>query len=390
MVSTPLRFKMNNKQLLDHSIHHKQIPRIPTMYRGDPATNQKLLKYFGLKDIKNQWKELIQLIGADNFSGGEVLGTFHSYVPKYTGPEFDAIYDPNHFFIWGIKPVRIKVAGTNEVVYHKNPPLYDTGRTDELKSYRFPSPDWFDYTVFKIVSEAIGEDLLDQEEIKANDLESSDEHFLSLYCINCVFMTSMYMRGFDKMLMDLILNKRYSENLIGKIGEVMVEICRRGLKSIGKMIDIYGIWDDFATQDGLMISVDLWRRYYKPWTKKLVNEAKKYNLLVCFHICGSCVEIIPDLIEMGVEILDPVQVSAKNMELSNLKKLFGKNICFHGGIDGQKLIPLGSPKQIKEEVNRIKDIYMDGSGGIIMGPSHHITPDTPIKNILAIYKSEGD
>jgi len=90
-----------------------------------------------------------------------------------------------------------------------------------------------------------------------------------------------------------------------------------------------------------MITADIWRRYYKPWTKKLVDEAKKYELLACFH----------------------------------------------GGIDGQKLIPLGTPKRIREEVRRIKDIYMDGRGGIIMGPSHHITPDTPIENILAIYQS---
>ena len=377
---------MNNKEFLLNFIHHKPLSCIPNMYRGDPATNQKLLDYFGLKDIKSEWKKLIKLIGADNFSGGEVLGTFNSYVPKYIGPEFNTIYDPNHFFIWGIKPVKKKVAGTNEIIFHKNPPLYDIDEPDELKRYRFPSPDWFDYKVFKIVSEAVWEDLDDQEEIEASNLNPSEEYFLSIYCINCVFMTSMYIRGFVKMMTDLVINKRYAEKLIGSIGEVMLEICKRGLKSIGNKVDLYGIWDDFATQDSLMISADLWRKYYKTWTKKFVDEAKKYCLLVCFHICGSCVEIIPDLIDMGVDILDPVQVSAKDMELDNLKKLFGKNICFHGGVDGQKLIPLGTPEQIREEVRRIKNIYLDGSGGIIMGPSHHITPDTPIENILAIYQ----
>ena len=297
MAITLLKFNMNNKQFLLNAIHHKTISHIPTMYRGDPATNQKLLKYFGLKDIKKQWKELIKLIGADNFSGGEVLRTFNLYVPKYEGPDFNTIYDPNHFFIWRIKPVEIKVAGAKEIVFHKNPPLHNMDEADELKSFRFPSPDWFDYKVFKIVSEAIWEDLDDQKEIKADNLSSSEEYFLSLYCINCVFMTSMYIRGFDKMMMDLVSNKRYAEILIGSIGEVILEICKRGLKSIGKVIDLYGIWDDFATQDCLMITADIWRRYYKPWTKKLVDEAKKYELLACFH----------------------------------------------GGIDGQKLIPLGTP-----------------------------------------------
>lgn len=356
------------------------------MYRGDPATNKKLINYFNLIDIKKDWEKLLKKIGADNFSGGEVLSTFNSYVPKYIGPRINAIYDPNHFFIWGIKPVKIVVAGANEVIFHKNPPLFNIDMASDLINYAFPSSEWFDYNIFKIVSEAISVDLEGQEEIKAYDLKASKKYFSSLYCINCVFMTSMYMRGFEKMMMDLIVNKKYAEVLISRIGEIMLEICRRSLKSIGRAIDLYGIWDDFATQNGLMISADLWRKYYKPVTKKLIEEAKKYNLLVCFHICGSCIEIIPDLIEMGVDILDPVQVSAKNMEIGNLKKLFGRDICFHGGIDGQKLIPMGSPKQIMEEVKRIRSIYDDNEGGIILGPSHHITPDSPIENILAIYQ----
>lgn len=356
------------------------------MYRGDAATNKKLINYFNLSDIKKDWEKLLEKIGADNFSGGEVLSTFSSYVPKYIGPKINALYDPNHFFIWGIKPVKIMVASANETIFHKNPPLDNIETASDLTNYRFPSVEWFDYNIFKIVSEAISVDLEEQEEIKAYNLKPSEKYFSSLYCINCVFMTSMYMRGFEKMMMDLITNKKFAETLISRIGEIMLEICKRSLNSIGGSIDLYGIWDDFASQDGLMISADLWRKYYKLWTKKLIEEAKKYNLLVCFHICGSCKEIIPDLIEMGVDILDPVQVSAKNMELDNLKKLFGRDICFHGGIDGQKLIPMGSPKQIIAEVKRIRNVYDNGEGGIILGPSHHITPDSPIENILAIYQ----
>jgi len=83
--------------------------------------------------------------------------------------------------------------------------------------------------------------------------------------------------------------------------------------------------------------------------------------------------------------LDPVQVSAKNMEISNLKRLFGKDICFHGGIDVQKFLPFVTPDEVQKEVSRIKKLFDDGSG-IILGPSHYITPDTPTENILAIYK----
>ena len=138
--------------------------------------------------------------------------------------------------------------------------------------------------------------------------------------------------------------------LLDKIGEFMVRFNKKNLSCLGKYIDLYGIWDDFADQNSLMISPDLWRKYFKKWYKLLIDEAKKYDLLVCFHVCGSCVEIIPDLIELGVDILDPVQVSAKNMDLKNIKKNFGKDICFHGGIDAKKFLPFAKPIEVRTEV----------------------------------------
>ena len=88
---------------------------------------------------------------------------------------------------------------------------------------------------------------------------------------------------------------------------------------------------------------------------------------------------------MGVDILDPVQVSAKNMELENLKKKFGKDICFHGGIDSQKFLPFAKPEEIKKEIKKIKKLF-ENNGGIILGPSHYLTPDIPVENIIVMYK----
>ena len=173
--------------------------------------------------------------------------------------------------------------------------------------------------------------------------------------------------------------------LIGKIGEFMLEFCIRNLDSIGDEIDLYGFWDDFATQDDLMISRELWQKFYKPWHKKMIEAVKSKGLLVCYHICGNCTKVIPDLIEMGVDILDPVQVAARDMEISGLKRQFGRDICFHGAVDAQKLLTQGTPEEIRKEVRRIESVF-DGEGGIILGPSHYITADTPTENILAIYK----
>ncbi|MHB8278904.1 MAG: uroporphyrinogen decarboxylase family protein, partial [Candidatus Humimicrobiaceae bacterium] len=270
--------------------------------------------------------------------------------------------------------------------FSKNPPLYAINEIEDLKKYEYPKLEWFDFSLYRNNTEQISYgSYKDQEAIKLSDLKKSDEYFLNTSAMNSIFMVSTYLRGMDKMFMDLILNQKYAETLLNSIGEFMVQFNARNLKSIGSSIDLYGIWDDFADQESLMISPEIWRKYYKVWYRQLIEEAKKYNLLVCFHVCGSCIEIIPDLIEMGVDILDPVQVSAKNMELGNLKKEFGKDICFHGGLDSQKFLPFAKPEDITRQVRIIKDLF-NSDGGIILGPSHYLTPDVPIENILAIYK----
>ena len=377
---------MNKKQLLLNSIEHKSVKNIPLMYRGTPLMNNKLIDYFNLERLDKNWEKLIELLGADNFSDGETLGAFTNYFPKYIGPDFKTVFETNYFNIWGITPEKIYSGNEREVVFSKDPPLYDSDSLADIRDYNFPRPEWFDFSIYKNNSEAIIHRNQDeQEEIKLVVFNSSDKYFLNTSCMNSLFMVSTYLRGMDKMLMDLVSNKKYAETLIGNIGEFMLEFCIRNLKSIGNYIDLYGIWDDFAMQSGLIIPPDIWRKFYKPWHKKIIEVAKKYNLLVCFHICGSCIDVIPDLIEMGVDLLDPVQVSAENMEIGNLKKQFGKDICFHGGLDSQGLLLSGTTEEIKEEVNRIQNLF-ESEGGIILGPSHYLTTDIPIKNILAIYE----
>ena len=374
------------KKLMFDSIMHKSTDKIPTMYRGEPSVNQKLIEYFSLGKLEDDWSRLVECLGADNYSDGETLGGFTTYFPDYIGPDFKSIFEVNRFDVWGIKPFEIYTGDERNIVFSKNPPLYSKDEITDLQKYEYPRIEWFDFSLYRNNTEQIlYGSFKDQEAVKLSDLKKSDEYFLNTSCMNSIFMVSTYLRGMDKMFMDLLLNKRYAETLLGNIGQFMVEFNRINLKNIGNKIDLYGIWDDFADQESLMISPEIWRKYYKSWYAQLIAEAKKYNLLVCFHICGSCIEIIPDLIEMGVDILDPVQVSAKNMELENLKKKFGKDICFHGGIDAQKFLPFAKPEDIKDEVKKIKEMFM-GDGGIILGPSHYLTTDIPIKNILAIYK----
>ena len=308
------------KKLLLDSIRHKSVDKIPTMYRGEPSTNEKLIKFFNLSSIEDDWEKLMLLLGADNYSDGETLGGFTTYFPNYTGPDFKSTFEVNRFDIWGINSQEVYIGKERHVVFSKIPPLGNSDDISALNNYSYPKLDWFDFSVYRNNTEQVSfKSYKDQREIKLSDFKKSKDYFLNASCLNSIFMVSTYLRGMEKLFMDFLLDPIYAETLLAKIGEFMVEFNKKNLANIGKFIDLYGIWDDFADQEGLMISPALWRKFYKPWYIKLINEAKKYNLLVCFHVCGNCSEIIGDLIEIGVDILDPVQVSAKNMDLENLK-----------------------------------------------------------------------
>lgn len=374
------------KNLLLDCIMHNGADKVPTMYRGEPSTNEKLIKFFNLGSIEDDWEKLTLLLGADNYSDGETLGGFTTYFPNYTGPDFKSTFEVNRFDIWGINSQEVYIGKERHVVFAKIPPLGSKDDIAALDNYPYPKLEWFDFTCYRNNTEQISfKSHKDQQEIKLSDFKKSETHFLNASCQNSIFMVSTYLRGMEKLFMDFLLNPMYAETLIAKIGGFMIEFNKINLANIGEFIDLYGIWDDFADQEGLMISPAVWRKFYKPWYIKLINEAKKYNLLVCFHVCGNCTEIIGDLIEIGVDILDPVQVSAKNMSLENLKTKFGKNICFHGGLDTQKFLPFVTPKEVRKEVRRINTLFGDG-GGLILGPSHYLTSDIPVDNILAIYR----
>ena len=371
---------MNIKEFISRSLNNESLERMPIFYRGDLIINEMLLKYYGLKNIETDYMQLTKELGADFYTGGVTLSDFHTYAPKYIGPVNGKYNDPNFFFTFGINSKATEYLGKRAFIsYFDDPPLYDLDKIEDLKKYNFPKADWYDFSLYKNI-------LSESDYVPFNEIKRLEEFFLGTLLYSSIFMISSYMRDMAKLLMDLVSNKQYAEFLIDTIGEICLEVSRQNLKKIGNVIEIYGMWDDVAMQTGLIMDPDTWRKFYKPWYKKIIEEAKKYNLIVMFHCCGSCVDIIPDFIEIGVDILDPIQTSANKMDLKSLKKSFGKNICFHGGLDIQQLLVHGKTEDIKSEVRNINELFKE-DGGILLGPSHYITFDTPIENILAIYKA---
>mgnify|MGYP000421492683 CR=1 FL=1 len=144
--------------------------------------------------------------------------------------------------------------------------------------------------------------------------------------------------------------------------------------------------DDFGNQNGPLVPLSLWRRFFKPGFKAYIDLAHRFGLKVMHHTCGSVRDLIPDFIECGLDILQSLQPRARGMDLAELKREFGHDLCFHGGVDIQELLPRGTPEDIRREVKRLIDVGSPG-GGYIISTAHNILPDVPIENVLALYEA---
>lgn len=199
--------------------------------------------------------------------------------------------------------------------------------------------------------------------------------------------TAQYLRGFEDWFADLARD----EKLVGAIFDAVVEqsatLAGEILKAGGDLADIVTFSDDLGAQNGPMISPELYRRLFKPRHKKYFDTVRKHtNALIQFHSCGSIYRLLNDIIELGADVIHPVQVSAKDMDSSILGPEFGDRVSFWGGIDTQRILPYGTPEDVKTEVKRrIKD-FAPG-GGYVLGAVHNIQPGVPLENILAMYKA---
>jgi len=162
----------------------------------------------------------------------------------------------------------------------------------------------------------------------------------------------------------------------------------RALQACGGRVDILWIGDDYGTQNGPLMSPEKWRRLFKPRLAAMCELGHRYGAKVMLHSCGSTHALWDDLVECGVDIYDTVQPEAAGMDPAWLKRRFGDRICFHGTISTQRTLPFGTPEDVVAEVAlRIRTVGADG--GLILAPAHNIQPDTPLENVLAMYRAAG-
>jgi len=195
-----------------------------------------------------------------------------------------------------------------------------------------------------------------------------------------------FMRGYAASLEDLIVAPDFVQAFMERYTDFWVRMTEGALQQVGDLVDLAMFGDDLGTQRGPVMNPSLYRRLIKPYHARMVQTIKRFGKPVLLHSCGSVAAFIPDFIEVGLDALHPIQVSAKDMESAKLKREFGRDITFWGGVDTQRALPLGTPQEVREEVRRrIADL--GPGGGYVLGAVHNIQAEVPVDNILAMFEA---
>ena len=195
-----------------------------------------------------------------------------------------------------------------------------------------------------------------------------------------------WLRGYENFFCDLAADRKMAEALCDKIIELKMQYWEKALAQVGDLVDVVQEGDDYGAQHGLQISPQVWRELFKPRLAQLLGFIKERapHAFLFFHSCGSIAEILPELIEVGVDALNPVQVAAKGMDSGELKREFGGELSFWGGgVDTQQVLPNGTPEEVRDEVKRRVDDLAPG-GGFVFAAVHNVQVDVPAENLLAM------
>jgi uroporphyrinogen decarboxylase len=235
----------------------------------------------------------------------------------------------------------------------------------DLEAFPWPTPDDRDYTPLR-------------------QQARQHEEFALVYGFADVWQRPALVRGWEGMFLDMATHPDRVHFLCRKFTDYYREDYTRAAEATGGRIDLYLLISDLGSQHGPLMSLPMFRQFVAPYVGEMARHIHSLGARVLFHSCGAIGPFIPDLIELGVDVLDPIQPATPEMAPERLKAEYGDRLSFHGGIDMQKLLPFGSPTQVQAEARRYCDVLGRG-GGYILGPAHFFQPDVPPENVLAVY-----
>ncbi|MGQ9682062.1 MAG: uroporphyrinogen decarboxylase family protein [Anaerolineae bacterium] len=247
-------------------------------------------------------------------------------------------------------------------------PLASASTVAEIAAYPWPDPERYDYAAAASEARQWG-----------SEYAVRGPYWLPLFDRACELL------GMEEAMICMRATPVLFEALLDEVFQRTATICRRLLEACGDAMPILCLGDDFATQRGLMISPDDWRRLLKPRYAALFALGKRLSKVVWFHSCGDITAVLPDLIDIGMDVWETVQLHTLPISAERLKREYGEHITFFGGVNTQRL-PFITPEAVRVEVRRCIEAF-GRNGGYICGPDHHIKPDVPAQNALALFEA---
>jgi len=217
--------------------------------------------------------------------------------------------------------------------------------------------------------------------------ENAETWFIGCDVSPCVFEMYFRLRGMDNALLDMVIDSELASTMFKRCADFSVELAEHACKRYP--LDWLWTGDDVAGQDSLLMSPAMWREQIRPQLQRVFDVGKAANLWVAYHCCGSLRSIIPDLIEMGLDVLNPIQCNCSGMDPLELKKEFGQELAFMGGVDTVDLLPNSSVDEVRRATARLIEGMTADGGGYILAASHTIPPETPDENIFALFAEVG-
>jgi uroporphyrinogen decarboxylase len=377
--------QMTSRERVYAAVNRKETDRVPICFGGNSATvieevppngmaATQLYRLVGIKDVSPEYALVGNIVGAPDDRVIERLHSDFHYL--YSNPPVETIQEDENTIIYPFSfGMRIKSMGGNDMIDFTNPPMKHITTEADIDEY----PYWPPHDI----------DIMDGVIENARQLYEETDYFVcadypfSYYPNNGYGFNS----GMDKYFMDMIAHPELYHKIADRFLETNLAYLEQFYGQIGKYVDCAMVYDDLGTQQATLVSQEIYRKRIKPYQKTIIENIRKYlkpEAKIMIHSCGSIYDFIPDLIEIGIQILNPLQPLAKNMEPWRLKKEFGKDLAFLGGFDTQLLLPNGTKTEIITGVKKLLNEYAPG-GGFVFAASINIQSDTPAENILTAF-----
>jgi len=358
---------MSSRERVLTALDHREPDRVPIDYWAVEPVTKRLVKERGLEDKE----ALLQALGVDL--------RYHTG-PAYVGRELRTFEDGTVEDHWGVPRAWMTVDGVRRdgqpwswrYKHADRPPLGGMTSVAEIDAYPlWPTTDIFDYSRIGEACAAmrqagyavvIGADRLD----RAAQLKPA-----------------MYLRGAEQFLVDLMCDPAIGECILDHVVSFYLAHYERIFEATRGLADVFFMGDDMGTQTGPWVSPEMYRQFFKANLARFNELGHRYELRTMYHTCGNVTDLVGDFVDAGLDVLQSLQPQA-GMDLESLKREYGQDLCFQGGIDIQQVLPHGTPDDVRSHVaDRARIMAPDG--GYIFGTAHNLLPDVPTENVWALF-----